>query len=67
MHAHCKALEAQLLESEDPAAALSIAVPLIASQVTTHPPTHASSSLSVMPLYRDDSSSDALCSCWGGQ
>ena len=33
MHAHCKALAAQLEAAQDPAAALSIAVPLLAAQV----------------------------------
>ena len=33
MHAHCKALAAQLEGVQDPSAALSIAVPLLAAQV----------------------------------
>ena len=33
VHAHCKALAAQLEAADDPAAALSIAVPLLAAQV----------------------------------
>ena len=33
VHAHCKALESQLEGTQDPAVALSLAVPLLVAQV----------------------------------
>ena len=34
VHGHCKALAAHLAEAAEPAAALSVAVPLLAAQVS---------------------------------